>query len=220
MNEQELTKAKILGVLIQDARLHAGRSVADCAAVLDIDPETFARAEKGEHVVSLPELEVLAIYLDVPMAHFWGSRTLDRSDTPDYEAILTLRQRILGVLLRRARTAAGMSVAELAEKTDIPAGQIQRFELGQDTIPILKLEKLALALNQTLDYFVDENRGPLARHEQAQKMQRHFAELPPDIQAFVAEPVNRTYLETAMRLSEMDVHRLRRIAEGILDITL
>ncbi len=51
-------------------------------------------------------------------------------------------------------------------------------------------------------------------------MQQHFDELPPEVQAFVVEPVNIGYLETAMRLSKLDVHRLRRIAEGLLDITL
>jgi len=220
MDEQALTKAKILGVLIQDARLHAGRSVADCAAMLKMDADTFAQVEQGEQVISLPELEVLAMYLHVPMAHFWGSHTLGQPESLDFETFLELRQRILGVSFHHARTTAGMSVAELAAKTDIPAEEIERFELGQETISILKLENLAQALDHSLDDFVGDKQGPLARHEQAQKMQRHFAELPPEIQAFIAEPVNRTYLETAMQLSEMDVHRLRRIAEGILDITL
>ena len=167
-----------------------------------------------------PELEALAIYLNVPMAHFWGSHSLVQADTPDYETFLGLRQRILGVMFHHARTDAELSAAELAEKTNIPAEAIERFERGQDTISILQLENLAQALGYSLDDFVDDKHGPLARHEQAQKMHRHFAELPPEIQAFVAEPVNRTYLETAMRLSAMDVNRLRRIAEGILDITL
>ena len=39
------------------------------------------------------------------------------------------------------------------------------------------------------------------------------------MRAFIAEPINRNYIETAMRLSEMDVDRLRLIAESILDIT-
>jgi hypothetical protein len=37
---------------------------------------------------------------------------------------------------------------------------------------------------------------------------------------FIADSRNFAYLETAMRLSEMDADRLRNIAEGILEITL
>jgi hypothetical protein len=50
-------------------------------------------------------------------------------------------------------------------------------------------------------------------------MQQRFEQLPPDIKAFVVEPINLSYLQTAMRLSELDVDKLRSIAEGILDIT-
>lgn len=220
MDEQELTRARILGVLIQDARQHAGRTVEDCAAVLKIAPETFARAEKGEHVISLPELEVLALYLDVPMAHFWGSRTLGQPQTPNYELLLALRRKMVGAMLSHARMEAGMAVGDLADATGVAPEEIQRYEQGQEPVPILKLEKLARELSLTLDDFVDAQHGPLARQESARKRQRHFAELPPDIQEFVSAPVNRAYLETAMRLSEMDVDRLRRIAEGLLDITL
>ncbi len=220
MNEQDTTRAKILGVLIQDARLHAGRSVEDCARVLQMDPEQFRQAEQGEYIVALPELEVLSMYLDVPMAHFWGSKTLGPAEEPDYAAVLTLRNRIVGALLYNAREQAGLSIEELAQRSDIDSEQLQVYEFGERPIPLLELEKLAKALNVSLDYFMDQERGPLARHERGHKMQQHFDELPPEVQAFVVEPVNIGYLETAMRLSKLDVHRLRRIAEGLLDITL
>ena len=51
-------------------------------------------------------------------------------------------------------------------------------------------------------------------------MEQHLKELPPDVREFVAQPVNVNYIQTAMRLSEMDADRLRTIAESLLDITL
>jgi transcriptional regulator with XRE-family HTH domain len=219
MNEQDLTRAKILGVLIQDARMHAGRSVADCAQVLNISPEAFAQAERGEHVVSLPELEVLAMYLDVPMAHFWGSHTLGDNNAPNYENLLSLRHRIIGGLLRQVRLEAGRSVAELAEQIGVDEERIDAYEMGNEEIPFLQLEKLGRYLGVSIDYFLDKERGPLGRHEAAQKLKKRFNELPPEIQEFVVKPINISYLETAIRLSEMDVEKLRNIAAGILDIT-
>jgi transcriptional regulator with XRE-family HTH domain len=220
MNEQESTRARILGVLIQDARVHAGRSAADCAQLLGMSPETFAKAERGEYIISLPELEVLAIYLDVPMAHFWGSQTLGTPKRPDYQTLLMLRHKIIGGLLRRARLETGKSEEQLAAEASITPDELREYELGHKMVPILELERLGRALGVSLAYFVDDDRGPLGRHENEQKMRRYFNELPPDVKAFVVEPVNIGYLETAIRLSQLDVYRLRQIAEGLLDITL
>ena len=47
-----------------------------------------------------------------------------------------------------------------------------------------------------------------------------FKEMPPELQAFVAKPINLPYLELAQRLSEMSVDKLRAVAEGLLEITL
>jgi hypothetical protein len=48
---------------------------------------------------------------------------------------------------------------------------------------------------------------------------RDFLELPVELRQFVAMPVNRPYLELAMKLSNMSRDKLRSVAEDILDIT-
>jgi hypothetical protein len=48
---------------------------------------------------------------------------------------------------------------------------------------------------------------------------RDFLQLPDEIQAFVCKPVNRPYLELALKLSNMSTDKLRSVAEGLLDIT-
>jgi transcriptional regulator with XRE-family HTH domain len=219
MSEVDVTRAKILGVLIQDARLHAGRSIADCAGALDVAEDLFAAAERGEHVLSLPDLEVLALYLKVPISHFWGNQVFGDVRQDDYRELLAMRQRIVGALLRQARLQASRSVQDLAAEIKVTPEQVQKYELGQEPIPLIHLERLARYLAVSLDYFLDSQRGPLAQHESEQKIQRRLDSLPPELRAFVAEPINVSYLETARRLSEMDVNKLRNIAEGLLDIT-
>jgi len=44
-------------------------------------------------------------------------------------------------------------------------------------------------------------------------------ELPLELRQFVAKPVNRPYLELAMKLSNMSRDKLRSVAEDLLDIT-
>ena len=219
MNEQDLTRSKILGVLIRDARQHAGRSLEECARVLQITPERLREAEQGQQVLSLPALEVLSIYLDIPMAHFWGTQTLGDAEEPPFGELLALRHKIVGVLLRRARTEAGMDAAALAEAADVDAEQLDLYERGQEPIPYLELERMARALDVSVRSFADEERGPLGRHEEAYRRKQQFEQLPPEIQAFVTNPSNVHYIKTAMELSEMDADRLRTIAESLLEIT-
>ncbi len=219
MNELEKTRAKILGLLIKDARLYAGRSVQDCAHVLGIAARDFASAEMGDRILSLPEIEVLAMYLKVPLAHFWGTETMSQPRKVDYGDLLQLRCRVVGGLLRQARVQAGRTHEELAQEIKADAGTVAAYESGEMPIPLFALERMGKYLGVPLDYFMDQQRGPLAEHEAEQKMQQRFADLPPQMRAFVVEPINRSYIETAMRLSDLDVHRLRQIAEGILDIT-
>lgn len=219
MDEKSSMRARILGVLIQDARRHAARSVDQCARAVNLTPEQFQEAEEGQRVLSLPELEVLAIYLGVPMAHFWGTETLDETPEPDYGDVLALRHKIVGGLLKQARLDAAKNQEDVAGQVGVDEQTIGAYERGEQEIPFLHLEEMARYLDVSVDYFLDDERGPLGRHEAEHEMNRHFQALPPEIKRFVSRPVNIGYLETAMRLSEMDVEKLRSIAAGILEIT-
>jgi transcriptional regulator with XRE-family HTH domain len=219
MNEMDVNRARTLGNLIHDARLRAGRGAADCAQALGLDDDDFARVEAGDQILSLPELETLALYLNIPMAYFWGNdRGQDESDI-DFAAYRTLRQAIIAVLLRQARIQARLSTMELANATGIEESQVEAYEEAQAAIPYFDLERLTRALDVPTDYFTAEEHGPLARREVGQRLHRGFDKMPAEMQAFLAEPINRSYLETAMRLSELDVGRLRAIAESLLEIT-
>lgn len=219
MSKQYKARAKVLGNLIREARLHASRSVEDCAQVLSMTPETFTQAEEGDYLVSLPDLEALALYFRVPMGFFWGSDSLDNLGNIDYSNLLNLRNRVLSVMLRQRRLKARQSTSALAEATDIPESEIKAYESGSKPIPYLHLEQLSKALGLMVDDFVEDERGPLGRHESEQKLRKLFHRMEPDMQEFLLNPVNSSYLDTAKMLSEMDVDRLRLVAESILDIT-
>lgn len=220
MNELDRNRAEILAGLIRDARIHARRSPDECAEALGITTDDYFNIESAERDISLPELEVLAMFLRVPMAYFWGSLTLEEARETDYDLYQSLRQRIIGALLKQARIQADRSPEELASALDTDVEQIKAYESGTEAIPYFHLEKLANDLEVSVQYFSNEEHGPLALYETEQHLQKRFENLPPEVKVFVAEPINLSYLETAIRLSEMDVAKLRSIAEGILDITL
>lgn len=215
-------RARILGVLLRDARLAVGKSAEDCAAMLNCRASAYADYELGLRPLSLPELEILAYFLGTPLSHFWGHELIG-GDGPaglaaDAGELLTLRHRIIGAQLRAARTAAGKTKKELAAAVGIPATRLSAYEFGEKPIPIPELELLARAVGLTIDDFLDQQ-GPIAEWDATRRAIAQFTQLPPDVRDFVVEPVNESYLRLAMRLSELSVERLRGIAERILDIT-
>lgn len=216
-------RAKKLGVLIRDARLAARRRLDECAAAIGVSKGTFRAYEEGRRAPSLPELEILVYYLNLPIDHFWGKAALSDDAPPteplDLPRLVEVRQRMIGALLRQERNRASMSVKSLAEETGIPATRIIAYELGERPIPLPELELLATALSSRIENFFDQN-GPIGRWMNEQKAIRQFLDLPKELQDFVCLPVNRPYLELAMKLSSMSTEKLRTVAEGLLEITL
>ena len=219
MAKTDSKRAEILGELIKNAREHVGRSEEDCALVLGLTPDKYRQVEVGKQAISLPELEAIALYLDIPMGYFWGSEPLSTSPELNYASLLALRHRVIGVLLNQLRLRAKKSQEDISQATGIPVPEIKAYEMGQKSIPYLELELLCKELGETINMFLDDVNGPLGRHEAQQRFYKQFNRMSPEMQAFLVNPVNVAYLDTAKRISEMDVKKLRQVAEDILEIT-
>ncbi|MBN2148495.1 MAG: transcriptional regulator [Anaerolineales bacterium] len=217
-------RGKRLGVLIRDARLVSSKSLEDCAHAMGISVARLKEYEYGDSSPSLPELELLAYYLKIPLEHFWGKELLSdggdgKEPDIDPQQITSLRQRYIGALLRKIRTDAGIELADLAEKSGISAEELDACELGDQPLPIPLLEVLVSGLGTSMREFEDRH-GLVGSWSMQQRALRDFADLPLELQSFVCKPINRPYLELAQRLSEMSVEKLRSVAEGLLEITL
>ncbi|WP_420629484.1 helix-turn-helix domain-containing protein [Candidatus Leptofilum sp.] len=219
MSELNPERAKMLGGLIEKAREHFGRTKKECAAVLGVKPAEYSKIESGAYSVSLPQLEALALFLNIPMGYFWGSEPLKSEDELDFANLIALRHRVIGVLLSQQRLRSRQSLADLAETLDMDEALLKSYEMGEEPIPYLHLEQICRQLDVSVNYFLDDVHGPLGRHEAKQKLERQFQRMAPDMQAFLINPVNVSYLDTAKKLSEMDVAQLRQVAESLLEIT-
>lgn len=216
-------RSKKLGVLIQSARQSGSYTIDDCSEAIGVSREQFELYEKGVVSPSLPEVEALAFYFQVPLDYFWGREVFDSNQNQlrvfEKDRLMRLRNRVIGANLRQARHQAGMTALELASSAEISEEQLNRYELGEEAIPLPELELLANSVNRTIKDFQD-NRGPIGTWIKQQRAMQHFADLSPDLQDFISKPINRPYLEIAQRLSEMSVEKLRAVAEGLLEITL
>ena len=216
-------RTRKLGVLVRDARMAARKSMAEVAKAMGISPALMRAYEEGRKAMSLPELEVFAYYLNLPIQHFWSGEALSddkaRTEPINLAQLVSLRQRIIGTLLRQKRLQTSISIKSLSFETGISQGRLKNFELGGSAIPLPELEAILTVIGSRLDAFFDQN-GPVGRWLNDQAAIQEFLKLSPELQAFICKPVNRPYLELALNLSQLSTEKLRAVAEGLLDITL
>jgi len=216
-------RQKITGVLVRQARQDAGKTLKECGQVLGLSSSTLSAVEHGKRSISLPELEVLAYYLEISL-----DQLLNGSPKPTHtpleelpgNEILMLRHRIVGALLRKARLNRDLTQADLAKRVGVSKSQLSQYELGEKPIPLVELEAMAEILDIPFTHFLDEGIGPVGEQQQLERDWERFAELPPAVRAFVLEPSNMSYVNLAISLSAVPAERLRNIAASLLDITL
>lgn len=224
MNNAQITiREKKLGLLIRDARMAERRSIKECADAIGIKPGLFRAYEEGRRAPSLPELETLVYFLKLPISHFWGNETKSDAssviETVDMTRLIALRQRMIGALLRQERTNANISIRHISTETGISQSKLKSYELGERAITVPELESILAAMGSRIDTFFDQS-GPVGQWLNSQRALQKFLDLSAEMQNFVCQPVNRPYIELAMKLSDLSREKLRSVAEGLLDITL
>jgi transcriptional regulator with XRE-family HTH domain len=214
---------RIIGILAKQARLRAGKSQRECGDFLGCSPFVFSQYERGRKGMSLPQLEALAHFLDVPSASLWDEAFPGHEDPPaeplPVAQMLLLRRKILAVQFRQCRQNAGITQKQLGELLGCSANMISQYERGRREIPLAELEIAVEQCGQALADFLDDETIPLGQAEQYRLMLAQLNELPSDVRDFVLNPTNALYLRIAMLLSAMKAASLRQIAETLLDIT-
>ncbi|MGC9521700.1 MAG: helix-turn-helix domain-containing protein [Anaerolineae bacterium] len=224
MADQEVSELRnrILGIMIRSARDQARASRRECAAVIGVSVSRFASYEDGTRAISLPELELLARYLEVPLSAFRATDSLNEdtkeAKLPNPDLFLPLRHRIVGARLRQLRHEKEYTQADVAEILGCSASTISDYEYGRRGIAVADLELISRGMGVPLEYFMDRDSEVGLWHRLHSEFDQ-FQQLPDEIRSFVLRPINESYLELAMKLSTMPAGQLRSIAEGILEIT-
>ncbi|MEX1248028.1 MAG: helix-turn-helix transcriptional regulator [Anaerolineales bacterium] len=214
-------RAKILGVLLRDARSASGKSMKEIGELIGVSSGTISSIERGSNSLSLPELELVAFYLGVPVTHFWSQEVVSQDPHPsqnlDVEKLLALRHRTIGAMLRQARVEKNLSQKDLSQRSDISTSRIRRYENGETAVPLPELEKLAASLGLHLEDFIDRS-GPVGEWIATKRAERTLTQLPRGLQEFIADPENRGYLELALKLSTTSKEKLRAMSEALAEL--
>jgi transcriptional regulator with XRE-family HTH domain len=232
-------QAKKIGLFIKKIREESSHTELECAQWLNIDLETYHSMELGNQSPSLPQLESLAYYLKTSFDTFLkGPESLANSEysfTREVnDQIVTLRNRVISVMLKQQRIQKSFTIEQLAEASNISTEKLTDYESGAASTPITELEKIVDALGGKLEDFFAST-GPFSHSSEIVYKTESTSSTPPvdspvptvqveldlpeEIKEFVLKPVNRPYLELAMRLSKLEAEKLRGIATSLLEIT-
>ena len=178
-------------------------------------PARVRQYESGAREISLPELELLALYLEIPLSFFLNeeSRIEEEATFPPTQEEIRARKGALGIRIKQARLAAGKSKEECAEVIECKPGTIGRYERGLGDIPITSLERLAQFLNVNLFYFIEEARS---RDSSGVLDLEKLARLPKEVRGFVLDSANLPYLRMAVKFSDLPTDKLKELGEILL----
>jgi transcriptional regulator with XRE-family HTH domain len=215
-SETSNLQLKVLGVLIRMAREKSRRAIPDVAARIGVTPARIRQYERGDREITMPELERLALFVQVPLSFFLSNKveSLETKIQPPTEAEIRAHRAMIGAKLKQARLMAGKSKEQLAQDIGVRAATIVRYERGLKDIPITELERLAKVLHVTLMYFIEDraaNKETLALLDL-----EILAQMPDDVREFVIDPSNTPFLRMAMKFRDLPKNKLQELGEVML----
>ncbi len=216
------SRGQQIGQHLNSSRENRRLRISEMAALLNISPSRYKAYENGSQTPSLPEMEVLAINLNIPittlLSHEEQSPESNAMDPSQTLKFIQLRQRIIATRLKKVLEDAEIPRSDIATALHIKPKELSNYLAGKKPIPIPLLEVLCRIASIAVQSLFGTHGTVGERLSQAERV-AGFKQLPADLQDFIAQPINRPYVDLANRLSNLPVDKLRAIAEGLLDIT-
>jgi len=146
---------------IKKVRTRKQQSIHNCAMILDISKENYLKFESGEKPLSLPEIELIAIYLGIPLENLFDSDpvkddsllVLQDEVQPQYR---NLRQKMIRARFKVEKAKRGISLEKLHQETGISLETLTFYENGVLPIPIHHLMQISEALSLSMEAFINQ----------------------------------------------------------------
>lgn len=132
------------------------RSIHDCASVLGISNEMYHSIESGETPLTLPELELLAIYLGEKPTDLLTSEKHPQTfasvlEENNRSKFVQIRGKMLRALIAIERDKQAVSIEDVHLGTDIPLENLHAYDGGSAEIPLDDVIKICNFLELPLD---------------------------------------------------------------------
>jgi len=208
--------AEIIAQKLTQARFACGKSMKDCAAAIATSNAHYKKIECGEILPTLPELETLSYFLNIPLSSLLGNQRIVAVTVSlgNSARFIEIRNSAIGTLLQIEREKKAITLKEMAERSEIQRSRLKRYESGTIGIPIHDLLKMAEVLSIDPAIFFDKN-SPIGLWQSSQQTLQAFLAQPSDLQEFIIDPANLPYLELAQKLKGLQPQDLGAMAGAI-----
>ena len=218
-----ILRTKKISLFMRQAREKSAQTVDNCAYWLNINREEYLAMEGSTASPSLPQLESLAYFLNTSFGFLLNGPDKEEAKSSFSQDVninfLNLRNHVIAALLKQHRLEKDFTLEQFSQMTAIPVDVLEAYEDGSTPVPVVTLENLIDALDVPLDKFF-AIAGPLGHPSAANNtVSSPLEDLPDEMREFISKPVNRPYLDLALRLSKMEADKLRSIAASLLEIT-
>lgn len=151
---------------IKNTRKSLGHSRQDCAKILGISADTYRGIERGETLITLPQLELLSIFLEIKLSSLFDENppehplaiVLNDDIRPYY---LVLRNKMIRAMLSIEQEQQSLTLENIAQDTHIPLNVLQHYDSGEESIPLDDLLKISDYLGVSMDVLCE----PLALYD-------------------------------------------------------
>jgi len=141
---------------IKAIRKSKRRSIHDCATILGISKETYHDIEKCTIQLTLPELELLAIYLGENPADLMNSKHSSLANSAFLSEdlrpqFMNIREKMVRALIAMQRKQRSVTLEDMHLATHITLEKLEAYDDGTLPIPIDDLIKMCSFLEISLD---------------------------------------------------------------------
>ena len=147
------------------------RNKQDCARILGISKESYHIIETGKTPITLPQIELLSIFLGVKLSDLLEEKppqyphaiVLKDDICPHY---LTLRNKMIRATLSIELENQSLTLEDIAQGTHIPLNLLQGYGSGEEPVPMDDLLKISDYLGIAIDAlyepirFYEMDQGP------------------------------------------------------------
>ena len=145
---------------IHQIRIITKRSIHDCASFLSLSPSEFLEFEQGTSFLSLPQIELLAVFLGVPVSKLFEEDLDDKhqlliQDRDLHHRYQLIRQKMIQAKITCGQKEKNLSLVDLHQITQIPVNTLESYLHNAMPIPVHHLLLILHALEKPIDQFVN-----------------------------------------------------------------
>jgi transcriptional regulator with XRE-family HTH domain len=170
---------KLLGAQLRESRLSARKGLRETARLIGVSPTTLGSYEAGRKSISLPELELFCLHLQVPIQRFWTRDRIGRGALARWNRLSSWREaRTIRLLRAQRQWRAGPSGSSPIGSAFLPAAS-RPMSAANGAFPWSTWSSGRGRWAHGREY-LDES-GPLADRDSAERVGRAVTGFPPDM---------------------------------------